>query len=335
MNRFALLTTALALPLIGAPAASDAQESTLTVQIQEWPVPWENTRPRDPYVDPQGAVWFVGQTGHYVARFDPESGEFRRFELEPGAGPHNLIVDATGAVWYAGHRSAHIGHLDPATGAIQRFTFDDSAARDPHTLVFDRDGAIWFTMQSSGFVGRLTPATGEIRLVRMDAPNARPYGITVGADGRVWFNQFGLPRVGMIDPATFTVRHFALPHERARSRRIEVTSDGAVWYVDYVRGKLARLDPASGAVEEFDAPAGANSLPYALAVDDRDRLWFVETGVRPNRFVGFDSRTRTVVATADIPSGAGAVRHMYFHAPTRTIWFGTDANTIGRVQLPE
>lgn len=335
MNRFAPLSAALTLALAGLPAAATAQQPQLTLQIQEWQVPWENTRPRDPYVDPQGAVWFVGQAGHYVARFDPESAEFRRFDLEAGAGPHNLIVDDDGIVWYAGHRSAHIGRLDPATGQIRRFTFADSAARDPHTLVFDSDGSIWFTMQSSGYVGRLVPETGDIRLVRMEARNTRPYGIIVAADGRVWFNQFGVPRVGMLDPATFTVRHFDLPHERARGRRIELSSDGAVWYVDYVRGKLSRLDPETGSVEEFDAPGGASSLPYALVADDRDRLWYVETGVRPNRFVGFDTKTRAVVATAEIPSGAGAVRHMYFHAPTRTIWFGTDANTIGRARVPE
>ena len=33
-------------------------------------------------------------------------------------------------------------------------------------------------------------------------------------------------------------------------------------------------------------------------------------------------------------SGAGSVRHMVFHKPTRTIWFGTDANTIGRAMVP-
>jgi virginiamycin B lyase len=72
-----------------------------------------------------------------------------------------------------------------------------------------------------------------------------------------------------------------------------------------------------------------------MITDDRDRLWLVETGPRPNRFVAFDPATERVVETADIPSGAGSVRHMVFHAPTRTIWFGTDANTIGRARLDD
>lgn len=81
-------------------------------------------------------------------------------------------------------------------------------------------------------------------------------------------------------------------------------------------------------------PAGPASLPYAMAADDADRLWPVETGQRPNRLVGFDPRTEEFFSITPIPSGGDVVRHMYFHRPTRELWFGTDANTIGRVKVP-
>ncbi|MDX1429049.1 MAG: hypothetical protein R3282_02125, partial [Rhodothermales bacterium] len=63
------------------------------VEITEWEVPWASSRPRDPYVAPDGRVWFVGQRSDYAAVFDPSTQEFSRFDLESGAGPHNLIVD--------------------------------------------------------------------------------------------------------------------------------------------------------------------------------------------------------------------------------------------------
>lgn len=319
----------IALAAIATPVVADAQAS---VTVQEWPVPWENTRPRDPFVDRQGIVWFVGQTGHYIGRFDPATAEFRKFDLEPGTGPHNLIVDGAGIIWYAGNRTGHIGRLDPATGDIRKYPMPEEVP-DPHTLVFDGNGNIWFTAQRGGTVARFVPSTGDVRFVKLVTPNARPYGIVV-AGGKVWFNQFGTTKVGALDPASFTVSEFDLPDQRARGRRIEVTPDGAVWYVDYVRGKLSRLDPASRTIEEFDAPGAGGSLPYALAQDERGRLWYVETGIKPNRLVGFDPATKSVIATADIPSGGGAVRHMVYHPATRSIWFGTDANTIGRAKLP-
>ena len=82
-------------------------------------------------------------------------------------------------------------------------------------------------------------------------------------------------------------------------------------------------------------PAGGKSLPYAMAVDDRDRIWVVETGVQPNRVVSFDPKTKTWTSVTPIAqSGGGTVRHMVFHRPTRALWVGTDANTIARVKVP-
>ena len=78
-----------------------------TVEIHEWTVPWEATRPRDPIVDPDGRVWFVGQRGNYLAALDPASGKFERVELPPGALPHNVIVGPTSAL-YAGNGDGHI-----------------------------------------------------------------------------------------------------------------------------------------------------------------------------------------------------------------------------------
>ena len=98
----------------------------------------------------------------------------------------------------------------------------------------------------------------------------------------------------------------------------------------YRNGKLGHLDPATGALTEWDMPGGSGARPYGMAVDSRDRVWFVETGVSPNTFVGFDPGTKTFFSVTAIPSGGDSVRHMDFHEPTGTIWFGTDEGTIGR-----
>jgi len=107
----------LTLPAAAVPAAAAETAEPAAVDVREWPVPWEESRPRDPYVAPDGSVWFVGQRSDYVARLDPASGDFRKFDLEAGAGPHNLIVSDQGEVWYAGNRAAHVGRgLDLVRG---------------------------------------------------------------------------------------------------------------------------------------------------------------------------------------------------------------------------
>jgi virginiamycin B lyase len=304
------------------------------VEIREWPVPWKDTRPRDPAVDSQGRVWFVGQTGDYIGRLDPASGKFERYELEKGTGPHNLIVGRGGQIWFTGNRAGFIGRLDPKSGKIAKYPMPDPAAKDPHTLAAALNGDLWFTVQLGGYVGKLEPKSGAIRLVKIPTRGARPYGIVVDRAGRPWFNEFGTNALGSIDPKTLKLEEHRLPDPAARGRRIALGRDGGVWYVDYGRGFLVRFDPRSGKIEEWQTPAGPSSLPYALAIDDRGRLWLVETGPQPNRLVGFDPRDRRFFSTAEIPSGGSTVRNMIFDARTRTLWFGTDKNTIGRARVP-
>lgn len=320
--------------LVSAAVALLIAGPTVDVDVKEWPVPWEQSRPRDPDVAPDGKVWFVGQAGHYVAVLDPATGTFTKQDLAPGTGPHNLIVGPDGIVWYAGNRVAHIGRLDPATGTITTIPMPDGV-QDPHTLVFDGAGHIWFTAQQSNYVGRLTIASRAVRVVPVPTPRARPYGIVVEPSGRPWIVLFGTNKLATVDPATFALREIPLPRADARPRRLVLTSDGAVWYGDYAGGYLGRYDPRSGAFREWRLPAGAGALPYAMAVDARDRIWLVETGPRPNRFVAFDPATESFGAPIPIPSGAGSVRHMVYHTATRTIWFGTDANTIGRATITD
>ena len=333
MKSFSTLLLALLL-LTGFLTGAVVIYAADTVEITEWPVPWDNTRPRDPYVDNQNRVWFVGQIGNYLAYLDPETGEFKRYELDKGTDPHNLIVDKDGYVWYAGNRASHIGRLDPSTGEITKYPMPDPAARDPHTLVFNQSGNIWFTVQGGGFVGKLTTTTGEVQLVKVPTSGARPYGIVLDSLDRPWFCQFGTNKIGMIDPDTMELREIPMPRQQARPRRLMVTSDDKIFYVDYAGGFFGRFNPQTGETQEWEMPEGPGSRPYGMAIDDRDRRWFVETGPQPNRFVGFDPATGEFFSSTEIESGGGTVRHMFFHEPTREIWLGTDTNNIGRARVP-
>lgn len=339
------LALAAAYALSASPLAAQAgmsAEGGEQPELTEWTVPYAESRPRDPMVAPDGNVWFVGQRSDYVAMLDPETGDFAKYDLEEGAGPHNLVVADDGTVWYTGNRASHIGRLDPETGDIDKFMMPDPEIRDPHTLIIDSKGDMWFTAQGANVVGKFWPETGEIRIVEApevsDSPrgggSSRPYGIVVDSQDRPWIALFNTNKIGTVDPETFEMVTYDLPHPDARPRRIGVTSDDIVWYVDYARGYLGRLDPRSGEVREWPMPSGEGAQPYAMAVDDSDRIWFVETGVEPNLFTGFDPMTEEFIEGVPLESGGGTVRHMTFDPETNQIWFGADTNTIGVAELP-
>ncbi|MEO8449236.1 MAG: lyase [Gemmatimonadota bacterium] len=323
---------ALSLGLTGD--ANAARQLPLeAVPVHEWPVPWKKSRPRDPAVAPDGRIWFVGQVGNYVARLEPKTSKFDRFEIPVGTNPHNIIVDGGGNAWFSGNQNGTIGRLDAKTGKLTTIPLPDPAAKDPHTLVLDRAGDIWFTVQGGNFVGKLTVPTQKIQLIKIPIEGARPYGIVIDANNRPWFDLFGTNKIGTVDPKTMELREYPLPDPQSRPRRIALTSDGAIWYGDYTRGQLGRLDPKTGTVKEWATPGGKGALVYAMTSDDRDRLWLVETGKQPNRLVAFDSKTERWVSATDIPSGGGTVRYMVYDPATKTIWFGTDNDTIGKAEI--
>ena len=329
--RIAILGVLAAIPVAASGQAQQA--APMKIESKEFTVPWgAQTRPRDPYVDGQGRVWFVGQVGHYVAYVDPKTGEFKRYDLDPGTGPHSQIPDKDGSIWYTGNAASHIGKLDPATGKITKYPMPDPAIRDPHTAEWDKDGNLWFTAQQSGVVGKLTKATGKVDIIPI-GQGTRPYGLVIDKAGRVWFDMFGTNKIGMIDPATMKPKEFLLPEAGARPRRIALTSDNMIWYTDYARGFIGRLNPTNGEVREWPAPGGAQSRPYAINSDDQDRLWFSETGTT-KRLVGFDAKTMKVVATSELASTA-YIRHMMFDPKTRQLWFGTDGGMVGSIPVPQ
>jgi virginiamycin B lyase len=324
----------LASPVVASAQANPRQAGALHSEAKTWATPFEkDARPRDPFADAQGRVWFVGQQGNFVAYLDPAKGDFKRYTIEEGTHPHNLVVDAKGVVWFTGNTNGRIVRLDPATGKTSNYMMPDPAIKDPHTMTFNRDGDAWFTAQNAGVVGKLTVSDGKIRIWRL-ASGYRPYGIWLDSHESPWFDEFGTNKIGTIDPKTGELKEYPLPNDRTRPRRIAITTDDQIWYGDYTRGMLGHLDPKTGAVEEFPMPSGGTSLPYGMTMDDRGRIWIAETGIQPNKLQAFDPRKKSWVESLTIPSdGPNTIRHMTFDKATRQIWFGGDANMIGRVKV--
>jgi virginiamycin B lyase len=338
-SRFALLATILAPALLAAQAPRAGSQPAAHAQFdpKEWDVPFgAATRPRDPYADAQGRVWFVGQSGNYVAYRDSRTGAFKRYEIDPGTHPHNLVVEK-GMVWFTGNRNGRIVRLDPTTGKLTTYMVPDSTVRDPHTMIFDpKSGAAWFTAQNSGAVGRFDPSTGRFRLWKTGA-GTRPYGIVVDSKGQPWFDLFGTNKIATIDLQTMALQEHTIPSDGARPRRIAITSNDQIYWGDYTRGVIGHLDPATGRMQEWPMPAGRTSLPYAMATDDRDVVWLAQNG-HPNvpaTLVAFDPKVRRFVAEIPVGRpGPNTIRHMTFDRATRQIWFGTDQGAIGRIAVP-
>ena len=320
MRRFIQFAFAVA---VFGPVPAWAQVDAL-FGMKEWNIE-RGGRSRDPYVAPDGKVFFAGQQGNYVGSVDPATGDVKYYELEESTNPHTVIVDDQGMVWYAGNRNGRIGKLNPRNGQIQ--TFPTGEARDPHTMHFDGKGNIWFSSQASSRIGRLQMATGKVELINpLGETRANPYGLDLDSEGRLFVSLFATNKIAMVNP-DMTFKVFSTPSDSGRIRRNAVTPDGMVWYVDHQRGFMGRLDPKTGQTREWASPGGPQSRPYAITADGDGRLWFTETG-QQKKLIAFDPKTEKFFANITVSHN---IRHMMFDPKTGTMWFGTDANTIGRV----
>ena len=96
-------------------------------------------------------------------------------------------------------------------------------------------------------------------------------------------------------------------------------------------GSATAKNPATGEIKEWDPPSGPQSSPYALAVID-DKVWFNESGMRPDTLVRFDPATEKFQSWA-IPSGVGIVRNMWVTKDGNLLIHQSSTNKIGLVKI--
>src|SRR5271169_3340591 len=87
--------------------------------MRVWDAPVPGAVPHDSAVDPKGNIWFTLQETGHLARFNPDTHEWKLFKVPTDdSGPHGLVVDAAGTIWFTENYAGKIGRLDPKSGTI-------------------------------------------------------------------------------------------------------------------------------------------------------------------------------------------------------------------------
>ena len=222
--------------------------------MRTWDVPVSGGLPHDPAVDPAGNVWFTLQESGHLARFTPDTQQWKLYKVPTAeSGPHGLVADASGNIWFTENYAGKIGRVDAKSGAITEFT--PPTAKDPHTPVFGPDGGLWFTSQNSNLIGRMDVATGKITEFSVPTQNAHPYGMVAAEDGGLWFCELTGQKLGRMDPKTDAIAEFTPPGSNVHPRRL-VAAHGAIYFTDSGGGRLGRLTLADKKFKMWPSPSG-------------------------------------------------------------------------------
>ena len=297
--------------------------------MRVWDVPVPGSVPHDSAVDSKGDIWFTLQETGYIARFIPDTHEWKLFKVKtPDSGPHGLVSDKFGDIWFTENYAGKIGRLDPKSGAILEFT--PPTAKDPHTPVFGPDDALWFTAQDSNVIGRLDIETGKIAEYGVPTQNSHPYGIVSAGDGALWFCELSGGKLGRVDPRGGVITEFIPPERNVEPRRLVAVGD-AIYFTDSGGGRLGRITLADKKFKLWNSPSGNNSEPYGIAADTAGKIWYEESGADANKLVRFDPVIEEF-KTYPMPAPNSSVRNMARDAKGR-LWLPLSlANKIAVVE---
>ena len=297
--------------------------------MRTWDVPVSGALPHDAAVDPKGNIWFTLQESGHLARFNPDTHEWKLYKIPTAdSGPHGLVADAGGNIWFTENYAGKIGHLDAKSGAIAEYT--PPSAKDPHTPVFGPDGGLWFTSQNSNLIGRLDVATGKITEFSVPTQDAHPYGIVSADDGGLWFCELTGQSLGRMDPVTDAITEYIPPYSNVDPRRL-VAAPGAIYFTDSGGGRLGRLTLADKKFKMWDSPSGNGSEPYGIALDTTGKIWYEESAASANNLVRFNP-TVEVFTVFPMPAPDSSVRNIVRDARGH-LWMPlSNANKIALVE---
>ncbi len=317
----------LALLALGASAAWPLRARSETHAVRSWPLATrQRTGIHDVAPAPDGGVWFSAQRSGHLGWFDPASGKVELVALGSGSSPHGVIQGPDKAAWLT----------DGGQNAIVRVGWPDRAVRafplpagtryaNLNTAAFDGDGDLWFTGQS-GFVGKVATRTGTVT-VKESPRGTGPYGICTTPGGDVWWCSLAGSFIARIDRKTGDSHVVEPPTPRQGARRVWSDSQGRIWVSEWLSGNVSMHDPAKSTWRSWKVP-GDNPKPYAVYVDERDKVWLSDFG--SNAIFSFDASSEKFTRFALSNDGA-AVRQILGRAGE--VWLpesGTEHITLIR-----
>ena len=204
-----------------------------TYAVEIWPVATSGANLNTAVFDPEGILWFTGQSG-VVGRLDPAQQPpgtpLQTVAAPRGRGPYGITSTPDGSVFFASLAGNYLGRVVP--GADGAFTLEviepPTSGQGTRRAWSDSRGVIWTSEWTAGQLGRYDPASGAWREWRLPGPGPQAYAVYLDERDDVWLSDFGANTLVRFDPDTETFATVALPDANGQVRQIH-GRPGEVW----------------------------------------------------------------------------------------------------------
>lgn len=249
-------------------------------------------------VGPDGLVYVVNISKHYMGILDTKTGEQKSYKMPRGSwAPHSIEPDNEGHMWMTLCASGQMAKFDLATEEITAYSSAEAPAKRgsyPHTLRInpkDPEGLVWYTDAGRNSVFSIHPKTKKVKEYALlsegqavgagkgESRGITPYGLDYSpVDGMIWYSKLNGNRIGRIDPNApdGDIKEWNPPFRGPR--RLHVDQDGIIWVPGFGSGVLGKFDPQAEKWTVYALPDSENQIPYALNIDPKGYVWVCGTG---------------------------------------------------------
>jgi virginiamycin B lyase len=131
---------------------------------------------------PDGALYFVENSGNRIDRISPQ-GRIEEFTLpNPRSMPNGIIKGPDGNLWFTEIAAQRVGRLTP-DGDMTEYALP--AAGTPLDIAAGPDGNVWVTIAARHAICRI--ATDGRAMAFFLPVTTTPSFIATGSDGNLWF----------------------------------------------------------------------------------------------------------------------------------------------------
>jgi streptogramin lyase len=297
--------------------------------ISEFVVPTPNSESEGITSGPDGALWFVEQTGNNVARITT-SGAISEFLVPTSnSAPTSIATGSDGNLWFTEENTTapKIGQINPATHTFSEFSAGITLFSLPFDITSNPDHNQYFTEFDGNNIARITTG-GVVTEFPIGGPSSNPEYIVTGPDGALWFTQPGTNQIGRMTTAG-AISEFNVPTASSNPDGITVGPDSELWFVENSGNKVARLT-TTGTFTEFTIPT-ANSHPMTITTGADGNLWFTENANAANKVARMT--TAGVFTEFPVPTANSGPCSITL-GPDNHIWFAENnnaGNKIGKI----
>ncbi len=280
-------------------------------------------------------VWFTEGTKVGVAGVD---GSVKEFSVPGASQLQDITRGPDGNMWFTDSGANFFGSISPNGATIHTYhTLQAGGA--PRGIAAGPDGNLYICDPGNNEIYVESTAGVEVNRQRVPTASARPYEIVNGGDGYLYFTELtaaagtGTGQIGVITPSPYAVKEISTPNNTIGPLGIGLGPDQHVWFTEYGNGDVGQLTgsgPTTG-IKEFNVSSGRHG-PSGLTIGYDRKLWLAMDGAA-STLERFDTTTHAITSYT-LPT-AGESAYEIITGPDGNLWYTTQGNRIGRLELSQ